>query len=97
MLKLLGTLPASDSPTGSLNKLDLVKTLRFGLVVLGGAFLFAFGQSIFGHCDPAVTGYCDLSSVDGTLKTVVQDATQAGISAFGAAALELFRRLLVSN
>ena len=87
MFSLLGKMPASNSPTGSLSALDLKKALRMWVIVLLGAFVVAFGGSV------AAAG--DLSTVD--VNTLLSNALQAGISATGAAVLELARRFLVNQ
>jgi hypothetical protein len=92
---ILGALPPSTSPAGTLDKIDIMKTVRLALVVLAGTFVAATVQSITGHCDAAVTDYGDLSAV-GDFKVLLGDAFQAGIVAVVSAGTELIRRLLVT-
>lgn len=91
-LSFLGKLPASDSISGSLNALDLKKTLRAATVALIGVFALAFGGSISTACSPSS---CDLSTV--TMQSVLIDASQAGLAALGVAGMELLRRIITNN
>ena len=91
LLSLLGRLPASDSASGTLNRLDILKTFRMAVVVLVSAFVLAFGTSITAVCNPNA---CDLSQ---GIHTLLTSAFQAGITAVVAAGTELFRRLVANN
>lgn len=91
-LSLLKNLPASNSPAGKLNALDIQKTLRMAVVVLVGAFVIAFGGSLTAACNPTA---CDLTGIG--VKTVFLDALQAAVSAAGAAGMELLRRLWANH
>lgn len=76
---IIGKLPASDSEFLKLNALDLKKVARLAIVTFIGTFCLY------------VTGVADLQNAD--LPTVFQDAAMAGITAVGAAAVEIVRRL----
>jgi hypothetical protein len=78
-LSIFSKLPASDSPSGSLNSLDYSKTIRMALVV----FLGAFCAKVAG-----------MELTDASLQQVLLDAGQAGLAALGASAVELIRRFL---
>lgn len=76
-------LPASTSAFGTINGLDIKKTLRLAVVAFLGAFCVKVAGA--GHL------------TDANLQSVLSDGTQAGITALGGAAVELFRRFLTDH
>lgn len=83
LLSILGKLPASDSPAGTLNKLDYEKILRMALVTFVGAYAAVVAQ----------TDLADAASSWEQVRDVLLIAPgKAALTAVGAAAVEWVRR-----